>query len=93
MLLWLWLWLAAAALIQSLTWELPCAIGVALKKTKKKKKKNGNKKPPVNFCSYYLPFVAKPLHILAPIRFFRAVFSGSSEVLPLGLMSSVLSTK
>ena len=36
--LWLWLWLrpAAAALIQSLAWELPYGESVALKKQKKK---------------------------------------------------------
>ena len=40
-LLWLWHKLAAAALIQPLTWELPCATGAALKRQKKKKlKKN-----------------------------------------------------
>ena len=35
--LWLWLWPAAAALIQLLTWELPCATGVAVKSRKKEK--------------------------------------------------------
>ena len=34
--LWLWRRLAVAALIELLAWELPCALGVALKKTKKK---------------------------------------------------------
>ena len=45
---WLQLWLcgrlAAAAQIQSLTWELPHAAGVALKGKKKKKKKRERKK-------------------------------------------------
>ena len=36
-LLWLWCRLAAAALIQPLAWEPPCAPGVTLKSTKKKK--------------------------------------------------------
>ena len=36
---WLWCRLAAAALIQSLTWERPYAAGAAIKKKKKKKKK------------------------------------------------------
>ena len=36
-LLWLWHRLAAAALIQPLAWELPYAIGAALRKKKKKK--------------------------------------------------------
>ena len=36
---WLWCWPAAAALIQPLDWELPCAVGVALKRKKKKKEK------------------------------------------------------
>ena len=31
-LLWLWCRLAAAAVIQPLVWELPCAMGMALKK-------------------------------------------------------------
>ena len=38
-LMWLWCKLAAAAPIGPLTWELPYAMGAALK-TKKKKKKN-----------------------------------------------------
>ena len=37
-LLLLWHRPVAAALIQSLAWELPYAVGMALKKTKKKKK-------------------------------------------------------
>ena len=32
---WLWLWPAAIALIQSLAWELPYAVGAALKRQKK----------------------------------------------------------
>ena len=35
-LLWLWLWPAAVALIQTLAWERPYAMGVALKKKKKR---------------------------------------------------------
>ena len=39
-----WLWLccrpAAAALIQPLAWELPCATGVALKRPKKEEMKS-----------------------------------------------------
>ena len=38
MLLWLWRRPAAAALIPLLAWELPYAVGAALKKPKKKKK-------------------------------------------------------
>ena len=37
---WLWCKLAAAALIRPVAWEPPCAMGVALEKTKKKKKRN-----------------------------------------------------
>ena len=37
-LLWLWYRAAAAALIQPLAWELPYAMGVALKKKKKTEK-------------------------------------------------------
>ena len=43
MLLWLWHRPAATALIQPLTWELPCAAGVALKRKKKKLKIKNNK--------------------------------------------------
>ena len=39
-LLWLWRRLAAAALIQPLAWELPFALGAALKRKRKKKKNN-----------------------------------------------------
>ena len=35
----LWLWLAATALIRPLAWELPYALGTALKGPEKKKKK------------------------------------------------------
>ena len=43
MLLWLWCRPASVALIQPLVWELPCAIGVALKSKRKKKKKIKNR--------------------------------------------------
>ena len=42
--LWPWHRLAAAALIQPLSWELPYAVGVAIKRKKIKKKKKGKKK-------------------------------------------------
>ena len=42
-LLWLWCRLTAAALIQPLVWELPYALGVAIKKKKKKKKEKKKK--------------------------------------------------
>ena len=45
-LLWLWHWLVAAALISSLAWEPPYAVGAALEKTKKTKKKNYNEISP-----------------------------------------------
>ena len=38
-LLWLWCRPAGAAPIQPLAWELPCAVGVALKKEKKRRGK------------------------------------------------------
>ena len=41
-LLWLWCRLAAAALIQTLAWEPPYAVGAALKRQKKKKRKERN---------------------------------------------------
>ena len=37
-LLWLWCRLAAAAVIRPLAWELPYAMGVALKRKEKEKK-------------------------------------------------------
>ena len=40
-LLWLWYRLVAIAPIQPLTWELPYATGVALKKKKEREKKEG----------------------------------------------------
>ena len=40
-LLWLWLGPAAAAAICPLAWELPYAVGAALKSKSKKKKKKG----------------------------------------------------
>ena len=43
-LLWLWNRQAAVGPTQPLAWELPCATGVALKKSKKKKKKRRGKK-------------------------------------------------
>ena len=42
-LLWLWRRPAAVALIQSLAWEPPCAMGAALKSKKKKKKEVNTK--------------------------------------------------
>ena len=42
-LLWLWHRLAAAAAIQTLAWELPCAVSAALKSKAKKKKKKKKK--------------------------------------------------
>ena len=41
--LWLWRWLAAAALLQTLAWELPYATGTALRRKKKKKKRKEGK--------------------------------------------------
>ena len=37
MLLWLWCRLAAAALIQSLAWDSPNAVGVALKRQRRRR--------------------------------------------------------
>ena len=49
-LLWLWRRLAAAALIQSLAWELPYAVGVSLKKKEQKPKKCIHmQRPPSHF--------------------------------------------
>ena len=39
-LLWLWCGLAAVALFRPLAWELPYAVGAALKKEKERKKRN-----------------------------------------------------
>ena len=43
MLPWLWRRPAAAAPIQALAWEIPYAMGAALKRQKKKKKKKERK--------------------------------------------------
>ena len=43
LLLWLWCRLVAAAPVQPLAWELPYAVGVALKSKKRKKKKKKKK--------------------------------------------------
>ena len=49
--IWALLWLlcrpAAAALIQPLAWEPPCAAGMALKKQKNKNKNNKMKSKPL----------------------------------------------
>ena len=42
-LLWLWCRLVATDPVRTLAWELPCATGAALKKTKKKEKKRKGK--------------------------------------------------
>ena len=42
-LLWLWCRLAATALIRPLAWDLPYAVGVALKSQKKEKRKKKRK--------------------------------------------------
>ena len=42
-LLWLWCRLAATALTQTLAWELPYAVGAALRRPKKKKEKETGK--------------------------------------------------
>ena len=52
-LLWLWRKLAAIVPIRPLAWELPCAMGVALKRQKEKKKKNqGFYVRHVKFCVF-----------------------------------------
>ena len=58
MLLWLWCRPAAVAPIRPLAWELPYAMGAALKskKTKKKKKKKKEKK-------FYFQSLADPTRI------------------------------
>ena len=54
--MWLWCRLAAAARIQPLAWELPCATGVALKKKEKKKKKNPTAVAPVPGVTRFDPW-------------------------------------
>ena len=68
--LWLWLWPAAVAPIPPLSWELPHAAGMALKRKKKKKKREIFRKMPypysllslrpsinrTSLCSCYLFF-------------------------------------
>ena len=55
-LLWLWRKLAAIVPIRPLAWELPCAVGVALKrqKDKKKKKIKGSMLDVLNFVYLFL---------------------------------------
>ena len=43
---WLWCRPAAVALILSLAWEPPCAVGAALKSKKQKQKQKNEKKKP-----------------------------------------------
>ena len=62
LLLWLWCRPAAAALIQPLAWELPCARGAAQKKQKKKKKKKSC--PTVNLGRINYP----PMLMVKPKR-------------------------
>ena len=51
LLLWLWCRPAAVALIQSLAWDLPYAIGAALKRKRKKKKERKKSKKKRHRCS------------------------------------------
>ena len=71
-LLWLWLWLAAVAPIGPLIWELPYAIGVALKSKKRKKKKKKEKKKSI--CEMSIQFFSflflRPLYSFAFFFFF-----------------------
>ena len=70
-LLWLWCRLAAAAQIQPVAWELPRAVGVALKKKKKDRKKNDQKiwtdTSPMKSCSS--PFVITKLQSKTTMRY------------------------
>ena len=52
-LLWLWRRVAAAALIQLLAWELPYAVGVALKSKKQKQKQKK-----ITYCLIFENFEA-----------------------------------
>ena len=63
-LLWLRCRLATTALIRPLAWELPYAVGAALKKTEKKKKRKKRKKEkcPEEFLE--LPLNCKPVQWL-----------------------------
>ena len=79
-LLWRWRRLAAIAAIQPLAWELPDAVGVAIKKKKKKKKKEKEKKKekhpafkapstplsPSRAPSALIPALIEPLQPLKP---------------------------
>ena len=57
-LLWLWCRLAAIALIGPLAWELPCAMGVALKKQNKTKKKEQPKMHIWNTTHLYVGIIS-----------------------------------
>ena len=81
---WLWLWPAAAAPIQPLAWEPPCAADAALKKAKKTKTKT--KQNP--FClnsgvCEHAPFLnnlcpCAPLSLTGLLKFLRIVKEGAS---------------
>ena len=63
-LLWLWCRLVATALIRSLAWEPPYAVGAALKrKKKKKKKKNTLKEASTHLSLPPLPYKLIPSYI------------------------------
>ena len=65
MFLWLWCRPAATALIQPLTWEPPCAAGVAqeMAKRQKKKKYTFPKPTQVEIDSQYLSYLLKSLKL------------------------------
>ena len=92
--MWLWCRLAAIALIRSLAWELPYAVGVALKRQKSKNKKKFLNKTwnckfknsrclfPPSFIFFFLFFYSFPFSPLL----FMAIPEMSLEVPGLGVI-------
>ena len=68
--MWLWHRLAGAAPIQPLAWELPYAMGAAIKKKKKRKKE---KKKKERLCSH-----KRPNKIFSKISFFLKKDTGKT---------------
>ena len=66
---WLWCRLAAAAPIQPLTWEPPCAEGVALEKTKRPNNNNNNSN---KFISIKYMFSVRTLNICSVLELLKS---------------------
>ena len=84
----LWLWLAAVALIQPLAWELPYAVGTALKREREREKRIPEEKVPFDGPSSSSPV---PLSETIPGRqnpLFQALREEETEPLSSGHLTS-----